>query len=247
MTTTFDFAGQTAIVTGAGSGIGRRMAAQLLESGATVYAADRDPSGAPEGAERVQADVADIDSMAAVVDAAVARTGRVDAIFNNAGINAFTDLIAASVDEFDRIMAVNARGVFIGMKLVLPHMIAAGGGAIVNTASTAAVIGILDRASYSASKGAVVALTRQAAVQYAAAGVRCNCICPGSTDSPMVADVVAASPDPDATRRAMATRQPIGRMASPDEMAAAALFLASDRATFITGVALCVDGGWTAV
>jgi NAD(P)-dependent dehydrogenase (short-subunit alcohol dehydrogenase family) len=246
MTATFHFAGQTAIVTGAGSGIGARMAAQLHAAGATVYAVDIDPTGAPSGTVGIRADVSDLGSMSAVVDDAIARTGRIDVICNNAGINAFTELLDATVDEWDRIMAVNARGVFIGMKLVMPHMIAAGRGAIVNTASTAAVIGIRDRATYSASKGAVVALTRQVAVQYAAKGVRCNCICPGTVNSPMVAEVIAATADPGATRTMMEIRQPLGRMAGPDEIAAVAVFLASEHASFITGVALNVDGGWTA-
>jgi meso-butanediol dehydrogenase/(S,S)-butanediol dehydrogenase/diacetyl reductase len=157
--TTFDFNGQTAIVTGAASGIGQRMAAQLLEGGAVVYGIDRTEEGVPEGVHPRIADVSDLDSMKAVVDEAVATTGTIDMLFNNAGINAFTGIVDATVEEFDRIMAVNARGVFIGMHLVVPHMIRQGGGAIVSTSSTAAVIGILDRASYSASKGAVVVAT----------------------------------------------------------------------------------------
>jgi NAD(P)-dependent dehydrogenase (short-subunit alcohol dehydrogenase family) len=245
MNAALDFEGKTAAVTGAASGIGRQIAMQFIAGGATVFALDRNLEGVPDGSIAIAVDVSDMTSMTEAAGEILKHSGSIDVMCNNAAINAFTDLISATVDEFDQIMAVNARGVFIGMKVVLPHMLEAGRGAIVNTSSTAAVIGIPDRASYSASKGAVTALTRQVAVQYAGRGVRCNCICPGSTDSPMVADVIAASQDPAAMRLAMATRQPIGRMASPDEIAAAAVFLASDRASFITGVSLTVDGGWT--
>lgn len=246
VSTTFDFQGQTAIVTGGASGIGAAIAGLLVEGGATVYVADRQTDGAPAGTRPVSVDVSDEDDMSALAGRAMQETGRIDAMFNNAGINAFTNILDATVEEFDRIMAVNARGVFIGIKVTLPHMLAAGRGAIVNTGSNSALMAIADRASYTASKGAVVALTRQVAVQYASQGIRCNCINPGSTDSPMVAQIVASSDDPKATRARMEGRQPIGRMARPEEVAAAAVFLASDRASFITGVDLNVDGGWTA-
>jgi 2-keto-3-deoxy-L-fuconate dehydrogenase len=202
--TTFDFNGQTAIVTGGGSGIGAAIAQLLLEGGASVIVADRDPSSAPAGAWRQEVDVADLGQVEAVVELAVRQTGRIDALFNNAAVNAFTDIEHSAPEEFDRLMGVNARGVFNGIKAVVPHMVAAGRGAIVNTGSTAAVMGIADRAAYSATKGAISALSRQVAVQYASRGLRCNCIHPGSTDSPMVAQVVASSADPARTRERMA-------------------------------------------
>ncbi|GCE42134.1 SDR family oxidoreductase [Rhodococcus sp. USK10] len=246
MTTIFDFEGKTAIVTGGASGIGAAIATLLVEGGATVFAVDRDPSTAPEGCKPIAVDVSNWQEMSVMTDDVLASTGRIDAMFNNAGVNAYTNILDATVEEFDQIVAVNARGVFIGMKAVLPHMLAAGQGAIVNTASNSAKMAIADRASYTASKGAVIAMTRQVAVQYAARGVRCNCINPGSTDSPMVADIIAKSEDPAARRLQIQSRQPIGRMARPEEIASAAVFLASDRASFITGVDLDVDGGWTA-
>lgn len=246
MATTFDFSGQTVLVTGGASGIGAAIAVLLLDGGATVYVADREPSTAPAGTRAYRVDVSDWGAMSDFVELAVQETGRIDAIFNNAAINSFTDLEDASVEEFDRLMSVNARGVFIGMKAVLPHMLRAGRGAIVNTGSTAAVMGIHDRFSYSATKGAVVAMTRQVAVQYASRGIRANVLNPGSTDSPMVAQVIASSADPGEARERMLSRQPIGRLAAPVEIAAAAVYLASDRATYITGVELNVDGGWTA-
>ena len=178
MATTFDFSGQTALVTGGASGIGAAIAVLLLDGGATVYVADREPRKAPDGTRAYSVDVSDWGAMSDFVELVVQQTGRIDAIFNNAAINAFTDLEDASVEEFDRLMSVNARGVFIGMKTVLPHMLRAGRGAIVNTGSTAAVMGIQDRASYSATKGAVVAMTRQVAVQYASRGIRANVVNP---------------------------------------------------------------------
>jgi 2-keto-3-deoxy-L-fuconate dehydrogenase len=183
--------------------------------------------------------------MTAAFNEVLTVSGRIDVLFNNAGVVSHTDVIAATLDEFDRVMAINARGVFIGMKLALPHMVAARRGAIVNTASAAALIGLPGRATYSASKGAVVALSRQAAVEYAPHGVRVNCICPGTTNSPITQDMMSRGPDGDDIRRELENRQPLRRMADPQEIAAAALFLASDQASFVTGACLPVDGGWT--
>lgn len=246
MSTTFDFDGQTAIVTGGASGIGAAIVGLLIEGGATVYVADVNLAGVATGARGVLTDVSDQAAMDALVAQALAETGRVDALFNNAAINAFTALADATSAEFDRLMSVNARGVFVGMKAVLAPMVAARRGAIVNIGSVAAVMGILDRASYSATKGAIVGLTRQVAVQYAPHGIRANVVHPGTTDSPMLAQVIAASDDPDGARKRVFERQPIGRPADPVEIASAAVFLASDRASYITGVELAVDGGWTA-
>ncbi len=246
MATSFDFHDQTAIVTGGASGIGAAIVRLLTAGGARVFVFDRHPAETGPAVVSVEVDVADARGMASAVDAVVRDAGAVDAIFNNAAINSFRALADADADEFERILRVNALGVFNGMKAVLPHMLRRQRGAIVNTGSTAAVIGIADRASYSASKGAVVALTRQVAVQYASQGIRANAVNPGTTDSPMLADVIAASADPEATAERLRTRQPIGRLAQPEEIAGAAVFLASDRASYITGIELTVDGGWCA-
>lgn len=231
------------IVTGAGSGIGQQIASQLIAEGAKVVAADLDTSCIPEGAIAVRTDVTVPDEVAHLVDTAVRELGGVDCLFSNAGVGSTTSVVDATVEEWDRVFAVNARGVFLSIKFALPAMLAQERGVIVNTASVAGLIGLPERASYSASKGAVIALTKQVAVQYAKAGIRCNCICPGTVDSPWVARLLEQSPDPARQRQELAARQPMGRLATPAEIAKAALYLASDDAAFITGTGLVIDGG----
>jgi NAD(P)-dependent dehydrogenase (short-subunit alcohol dehydrogenase family) len=240
------FAGRTAVVTGAGSGIGYEMARLLLEEGATVFAADLDPSTVPRGATGVRTDVSHPEQVEALVNGAVEATGRIDVLLNNAGIGSTADPVQCSVEDWDRVFAVNVRGVFLGTKFALPHMLERGAGSIVNTSSVAGIIGLPNRASYCASKGAVTAFTKQVAVQYAGTGVRCNCVCPGTVDSPWVGRLMDETDDPAATRAALIARQPMGRLGKPEEIARAALYLASDDAAFITGTALIIDGGLTA-
>lgn len=237
------FAGRTILVTGAGSGIGREMARQFLEEGGTVYAADLDPGAVPEGSTPLKVDVTDPDSFAAAVDRAVSETGALHVLCNNAGASSTTGVLDCSLEEWERTFAVNSRGVFLGTRLALPHMLAQSDGAIVNTASVAGLVGLKDRAAYCASKGAVIAFSRQVAVQYAGTGVRCNCVCPGTVDSPWVGRLLAAADDPEQARAGLVARQPMGRLGTPTEVAAAALYLASDAATFITGTELVIDGG----
>lgn len=240
------FTDRVALVTGAAHGIGFEMSAQFLAEGAIVYAADLDPSSCPDGSRRVSLDVSDPAQVAEFVATAFAEQGRIDVLCNNAGIGSTTDPIDCTPEEWDRLFAVNVRGVFLGTRAVLPHMLAAGRGSIVNTASVAGLVGLKDRAAYCASKGAVVAFTRQVAVQYAGTGVRCNCLCPGTVDSPWVERLLAETDDPDGRRAALVARQPVGRLGTPAEIAKAALYLASDDADFVTGTALTIDGGLTA-
>jgi NAD(P)-dependent dehydrogenase (short-subunit alcohol dehydrogenase family) len=165
------FTGRTAIVTGAGSGIGCEIVRIMLDEGAWVLGADRDVSGVPEGAVRMEADVSVESDVAALVERAVAERGRLDVICNNAGIGSTVDVVDCSVEEWDRVFAVNVRGVFLGCKHAAKQMLQQdGGGVIVNTASVAGLIGLRDRAAYCASKGAVITLTKQIAVQYATRG-----------------------------------------------------------------------------
>ncbi|MFI1092565.1 SDR family NAD(P)-dependent oxidoreductase [Streptomyces sp. NPDC020917] len=241
MTSRFD--GQTVVVTGAGSGIGYEMAQRFAAEGARVYAADLEPSGVPHGTVAVEVDVTDPDSVAAALALAVEQTGRLDVLCNNAGASSTTDPVACTVEEWEHTFAVNTRGVFLGTKFALPTMLAQGRGAIVNTASAAGLVGLKDRAAYCASKGAVIAFTRQVAVQYAGTGVRCNSVCPGTVDSPWVGRLLDAADDPAQARAALVGRQPMGRLGRPAEIAEAALYLASDAAAFITGTELVIDGG----
>ena len=240
------FAGRTAVVSGAGSGIGQAMAAQLLARGARVVGVDLDVSGVPEGCLARAADVSDPDAVAALGAELLLEVGGVDVLMNNAGIGSTTDVLGCTADEWDRVFAVNVRSVLLMTQAFLPGMLDRGYGAIVNTASVLALIGAKDRAAYSASKGAITALTRQVAVQYAGTGVRCNCICPGTVDSPWVGRLLDGAEDPDVARAGLVARQPIGRLGTADEVARAGVYLASDDAAFVTGTSLVIDGGYSA-
>jgi meso-butanediol dehydrogenase / (S,S)-butanediol dehydrogenase / diacetyl reductase len=241
MTNRFD--GQTVIVTGAASGIGFEMASQFLAEGATVYAADLHPDAVPAGTRQLHVDVTDPHSVEAMVKRAVTDTSRLDVICNNAGASSVSDPLNCTVEDWDRTFAVNARGVFLGTKYALGPMLQQSSGSIVNTASVAGQVGLKDRAAYCASKGAVIAFTRQVAVQYAGTGVRANCVCPGTVDSPWVGRLLAAADDPGTARAGLVARQPMGRLGTPAEIATAALYLASHAAAFITGSELVIDGG----
>lgn len=237
------FEGKTAIVTGAASGIGQEMARQLHDEGATVFAADLSTDGVPPGCTALDVDVCDEQAVARMVAAALDATGKIDLLFNNAGIGSTADVLTCTTEEWDQLFRVNVRGVFFGIRAALPHMLARRSGSIVNTASVAGLVGLRDRAAYCASKGAVVALTRQVALQVADQGVRCNCVCPGTVDSPWVGRLLAKSGDPEKARAALVARQPMGRLGRPVEIAKAALYLASEDAAFVTGEALVIDGG----
>jgi NAD(P)-dependent dehydrogenase (short-subunit alcohol dehydrogenase family) len=239
------FEGRTAVVTGAASGIGSEITRLLLEEGAQVLGADVDPTNVPPGAAPFEADVsvaADVDAM---VDAALNEFGHIDILCNNAGIGSVHDVLGCSLEEWERLFAVNVRGVFLGIKAALPSMLERQHGVIVNTASVAGMMGLRDRAAYCATKGAVISLTQQVAVQYAGTGVRCNCVCPGTVDSPWVGRLLDQADDPALARERLVARQPLGRLGQPTEVAKAILYLASDDASFMTGSSLVIDGGMT--
>jgi len=237
------FAGKTAVVTGAGSGIGLAVTRRLLEAGAWVLAADREVAGVPDGAVPMRVDVSVDAEVEAMVRGAVDARGRLDIICNNAGIASTTTVVDCTADEWDRVFAVNARGVFLGCHHAVKQMLSQGGGVIVNTASVAGMVGLPQRAAYCASKAAVIGLTKQVAVEYAKSGIRCNAVCPGTIDSPWVGRLLEEASDPDAARAQLVARQPIGRLGTPDEVAAAICYLASDEAAYMTGSTLVVDGG----
>lgn len=237
------FDGRRVVVTGAASGIGFEMTRLFLEEGAQVVAADLDPATAPDGAHRVAVDVSSPADVQRMTSEALERMGGIDILCNNAGIGSTTNVVDSTVEEWDKVFAVNARGTFLCTKYALPGMLERGAGVIVNTASVAGMIGLPDRAAYSASKGAVISLTKQVAVQWASAGIRCNCVCPGTVDSPWVGRLLDQAEDPEGRRAQLTARQPMGRLAQPIEVARAALYLASDDAAFITGSEFVIDGG----
>jgi NAD(P)-dependent dehydrogenase (short-subunit alcohol dehydrogenase family) len=246
--------GRTALITGAGSGIGREAALLFAGEGARVLVADRDVAAGEEACAAVEAAggtarFAAVDvSVAAQVEAAVAAAegafGALHVLFNNAGIFPSGDGSPVDTDEevWDRVMAVNLKGVFLGCKYGLPALLRAGGGSIVNTASFVAVMGAAtSQIAYTASKGGVLAMTREIAVEYARRGVRANALCPGPVDTPLLQELLA---DPSARARRF-VHLPMGRLARASEVARAALFLASEESSYVNGTTFLVDGAIT--
>jgi NAD(P)-dependent dehydrogenase (short-subunit alcohol dehydrogenase family) len=247
------FAGRSILVTGSGSGIGRAAALLFAEDGGRVVVVDQDENEAQATANSIRqnggealaigADVSREADCRGMVERALAAYGRLDVAFNNAGIGASGFAVADEEEvAWSRLIDVNLKGIFLAMKYEIPAMVAAGGGAIVNTASVAGLVGERGIGAYSASKHGVVGLTRTAALDYIGQGVRINAVCPGATRTRMLANWFQ---DPK-VEAFILSRHPIGRIAEPEEIARAVLFLASDDASFIVGQALAVDGGLTA-
>jgi NAD(P)-dependent dehydrogenase (short-subunit alcohol dehydrogenase family) len=248
------FENKVVLITGAASGIGRVTALSFAQDGALLILADIDEAGGYEtqklvaglgaAAHFVLTDVSHTDDVAAMVQAAVDEYGRIDIAFNNAGIEG--DVVrTADVTEadFDRIMAVNVKGVWLCMKHQIPQMIAQGGGAIVNTASVAGLVGTHSMPVYGASKHAIVGLTKSAALEYARKNIRINAVCPSVINTPMVQRGFTTFPQFVETTKRL---NPMRRLGEPEEVAAAVLWLCSDEASFVNGSALTIDGGFTA-
>jgi NAD(P)-dependent dehydrogenase (short-subunit alcohol dehydrogenase family) len=236
------------VVTGAGSGLGLASARRMAAEGARVVAVDIDEeagaAAAKEtGGEFVAADVADEEQVRELFDGVASRYGRVDVAFNNAGISPADDdsILSTGLEAWRRVQEVNLTSVYLCCKHVLPHMLAAGRGSIINTASFVAVIGsATSQISYTASKGGVLALSRELGVQFARQGIRVNALCPGPINTPLLQQLFAADPERAARRL---VHVPMGRFGEPDEIAAAVAFLASDDSSFITASQFLVDGG----
>ncbi len=235
--------GLKALVTGGGSGIGLATASLLAERGAQVAILDLDPSGAPAPLTGFIADVTDDASVRSAVSAAVEHLGGLDILVNNAGIGAAGTAADNNDDEWHRVYDVNVVGMVRVTRAALPALRDSDRAAIVNTCSIAATAGLPQRALYSATKGAVLALTMAMAADHLREGIRVNCVNPGTADTPWVGRLLAAADDPEAERAALQARQPMGRLVSAEEVAHAIAYLASPAAASTTGVALPVDGG----
>lgn len=252
----FSLNGKIALVTGAGSGIGAAIAETYAAAGAFVFVTDRDAIGGTKTVDTIKAaggdaqylslDVTDTNACADVAKEVYAGKSRLDILVNNAGIGHVGTLLQTSGEEMDRLYAVNVRGVFNVTQAFLHGMLDQKNGTIVNMASIGGVVGMRDRLAYCATKFAVVGITKSMALDHALDGLRVNCICPGRVETPFVAARLKEYPDPKKAYEEMSATQAVGRMGRPEEIAGAALYLASDEAKFITGTALMIDGGWSA-
>ena len=245
--------GKRAIVTGAGSGIGRAIALRLAAEGASVVIADVDEVAARAVAREVggetpvrMTDVTSADDVEALVGTAVEEWDGLDVMVNNAGIGVAGTVTDTSEEDYERVMDVCLKGTFFGMRHAIPAIRDSGGGSVVNLSSVAALVGIADRAVYSAAKGAILAITRAAAIDHVEEGVRVNCIAPGTVDTPWIGRITAGYDDPEEARKNMQARQPHGRFVTPEEIAAMAAYLASDESASVIGACMIVDGGVTA-
>ena len=250
------FAGKVAVVTGAGAGIGLAAATALAREGARLAIVDLDAHAGEIAVHqcvnyRTQAkffdcNIAVPEEVDRMVTDVTSEWGRIDILVNNAGIYIQGDVIRTAPVDWEKILAVNLTGAFLCTRAVIPVMIQQGGGVIVNVGSEAGLVGIGNQVAYNVSKAGIIALTRSCAVDFAPHGVRVNCVCPGTTETPLVQAAVQRSEDPIAARRKLEAVRPLNRLGKPEEIASAILYMASDEAGYATGSILSIDGGYTA-
>jgi NAD(P)-dependent dehydrogenase (short-subunit alcohol dehydrogenase family) len=245
--------GKRAIVTGAGAGIGRSIALRLASEGARVAIADVDESAAGKVASEIEGetlarrtDVTRASEVEDLVAGVVEAWGGLDVMVNNAGVGVAATAVETTEEDYERVMDVCVKGTLLGMKYAIPAIRRTGGGSVINMSSVAALVGITDRAVYSAAKGAILSMTRAAAVDHVEEGVRVNCIAPGTVDTPWISRITSGYEDPEAARANMQARQPHGRFVTPEEIAAMAAYLAADESASCIGACMVVDGGVTA-
>ena len=245
--------GKRAVVTGAGAGVGRAIALRLAGEGASVALADVDGGAAEKVASEIdgetlvrRTDVTTADEVEALISNVVESWGGLDVMVNNAGVGVAATAVETTEEDYDRVMDVCVRGTLLGMKYAIPAIRDSGGGSVINMSSVAALVGITDRAIYSAAKGAILSLTRAAAMDHVEEGVRVNCIAPGTVDTPWVSRITSGYDDPEEARANMQARQPHNRFVTPEEIAAMAAYLASDESGSCIGACMVVDGGVTA-
>jgi NAD(P)-dependent dehydrogenase (short-subunit alcohol dehydrogenase family) len=253
----FSLSGKVAVVTGGGSGIGEAICHCFARAGATVFVLDRDPTGGEHVAAEaraagakatfIQCDVAVQESCDAAALRVLSETAdRCDVLVNNAGIGHVGTLLTTTPEDLDRLYAVNVKGVLHMTRALLPAMAARQFGSVINLASIGGIVAVRDRFAYTATKFAVVGMTKAAALDHADTKVRFNCICPGRVETPFVQARLKEYPDPRKAYEEMASTQALKRMGRPEEIAAAALYLAADESQFVTGSSLIIDGGWSA-
>jgi len=249
--------GKVAIITGAGAGIGRATAVMFGKEGASVIVADIDQEKGMEtvGLIRsesgeaifVQVNISRAHDVEKMVRTAIDTYGKLDILVNNAGIYLQASVVDTSEEDWDRILDVNLKGVFLCCKYSIPEMVKGGrGGVVVNVSSEAGIVGIKNQVVYNVSKSGVIALTRSIAIDFAADNVRANCVCPGTTETPLVTAALSRAQEPERVRRELEAVRPAKRLGKPEEIAAGILYLASDESPYATGAILSIDGGYTA-
>ncbi len=248
--------GKVSLITGAATGIGEASALLFAEEGAKIVVADVKATEGLETVDKikefggqaifVEADVARSEDVRRMIEKTVKNFGKLDVLFNNAGISIHKSIQETTEEDWDRVIDTNLKGVFLGCKYAVPQMLKQGEGTILNTASEVGLVGANNLVAYCASKGGVIQFTKALSLDLAAKNIRVNSLCPGITMTPLLKSSIVNSPDPEARKRFLESSAPISRIAEPEEIAKGALFLASNESSFMTGAALVIDGGWTA-